>query len=474
MHRLVSNSLILMLANVINLVIAFTIVILLTRYLGVADYGKYAFAKAFTALFLYVADLGLNTLLIRDIAQNKSKAGEYLSNVITLKMLISLVVLGLVYVIINGMGYPPSTTVVVYLATGIIILMSFSNVFRSVFMAFEKMSYEGFFMILSETSLLIGLLLCIVLKVRLLGIMTTFFTAWLFLITILIYVVRRRFVRFRFAVDVDLCVRLFKGALPFAILGTLITIGTNIDSVMLSKIAGDSAVGLYNAASKLVAPLGFFSEGIAVTIFPFISDKWNADREEAVFVYRKCFKLVSLFGVPTAILVAILANHIIGLFYGAQYSASASILRVVIWVAPFTYVSTLTGRVLSAINRQTILVYITITYITANVCLNIILIPLFGGVGAATALVITGGLNYLVQQYYINKFFDNKFELWEYVKLIVYSLPVGVAVFFLEKINWLAALGGGILLFVLVMFISKLVSKKDVEFLFEHLNFLKK
>ncbi len=470
MNRLTSNSIILTFANIISLIIAFIIIVLLTRYLGVVDYGKYAFAKAFTGIFLYVADLGLNTLLIRDIAQNKNKASDYLGNVISLKIIISLFVIGIVYLIINKMNYPQTTIYIVYLATGIIIMTSFSNIFRSIFIAFERMSYEGSFMIISEIILLIGLISCIVLKINLINIMITFLFAWIFFSLMLIYIVQKRFVKFKISFNFTVCVFLFKNALPFALLGTLITLGTNIDSVMLSKFAGDSSVGIYNAASKLVAPLGFVSQAIAVTIFPFISNKWINNREEAVNAFRKSFKLLSIFGIPVAIIISILSNHIIHLFYGSQYSESATILKVIIWVAPFSYVTTLTGRVLSAINKQSILVYITMVYIIVNIVLNIILIPKYGGIGAAITLVLTSGLNYFIQQYYINKFFDNKFSLKIYIELILYSLPVGAIIFLLEKINWWLSLGSGIMLFVVIIFISKIYTIKDLNFILARVN----
>lgn len=54
------------------------VVIFIARYLGDIGYGKYSFAVAFTALFSVLSDLGLSTLTIRDVAQDRSLANKYL------------------------------------------------------------------------------------------------------------------------------------------------------------------------------------------------------------------------------------------------------------------------------------------------------------------------------------------------------------------------------------------------------------
>ena len=46
--------------------------IFIARNLGDVIFGKYSFALAFTAIFAVFSDLGYNTLLIREVARDKS------------------------------------------------------------------------------------------------------------------------------------------------------------------------------------------------------------------------------------------------------------------------------------------------------------------------------------------------------------------------------------------------------------------
>ena len=64
------------------------IIIIITRLLGVEDFGRFTFALSFVALFAILADLGLNTLTIREVAREKDKAAKYFTNGAFLKLLL--------------------------------------------------------------------------------------------------------------------------------------------------------------------------------------------------------------------------------------------------------------------------------------------------------------------------------------------------------------------------------------------------
>jgi len=115
--------------------------IFIARSLGDVIFGKYSFALAFTALFAVFSDLGYNTLLIREVARDKSQA-KYLNNVLCMRALISLIIFALIVITINVMGYPADTKNVVYLFGIYTLIVSFSAVFKVTFRAFEKMELE--------------------------------------------------------------------------------------------------------------------------------------------------------------------------------------------------------------------------------------------------------------------------------------------------------------------------------------------
>jgi len=53
--------------------------IFIARNLGAVVFGKYTFALAFTALFAVFSDLGYNTLLIREVAIDKTHINTWIT-----------------------------------------------------------------------------------------------------------------------------------------------------------------------------------------------------------------------------------------------------------------------------------------------------------------------------------------------------------------------------------------------------------
>ena len=100
----------------------FALAVLLPRYLGDVDLGKYTLAFAFTTLIGLGADLGLATYLTREVARDRTTAARLTSAVLALRIPLSLVAGAVAIVSAHLMGYDETTRHVIYvLAVGILI-----------------------------------------------------------------------------------------------------------------------------------------------------------------------------------------------------------------------------------------------------------------------------------------------------------------------------------------------------------------
>ena len=80
--KVVRNSAILAAQHIVINLIAIVVVGYIARKLGKQDYGVYALAFGFPAIFEFIGSLGLRPLIIREIARNKDKSLEFLGKVI--------------------------------------------------------------------------------------------------------------------------------------------------------------------------------------------------------------------------------------------------------------------------------------------------------------------------------------------------------------------------------------------------------
>ncbi len=87
--KIAKNTLVLLISQIINYVLAFFYMIYIARYLGAEGFGILSFALAFTGIFSILADLGLNTLTVREIARDTSLTSKYFSNTLIIKIILS-------------------------------------------------------------------------------------------------------------------------------------------------------------------------------------------------------------------------------------------------------------------------------------------------------------------------------------------------------------------------------------------------
>lgn len=82
------NSVWLALGEAVSKGAMFLATILLIRYLSPSDFGRFSLANSLAVTAGMVIDFGLSTIVTRDLSGNLNKAPEYLSNVLSLKLLL--------------------------------------------------------------------------------------------------------------------------------------------------------------------------------------------------------------------------------------------------------------------------------------------------------------------------------------------------------------------------------------------------
>ena len=109
LQTIAKNSSVLLISQVISYVLTFFSTIYIARYLGTDGFGILSFALAFTGMVSIFADMGLNTLVVREVARNKSTTDQFLTNVLVIKTILAVITVLIVILVINLLNYPPET-----------------------------------------------------------------------------------------------------------------------------------------------------------------------------------------------------------------------------------------------------------------------------------------------------------------------------------------------------------------------------
>jgi O-antigen/teichoic acid export membrane protein len=451
--------------QIVTAILSLVLSVLIARELGPIIFGKYSFAIAFTALFAIFSDFGYNTLLIRDVARDKTKLGKYVNNIIGLRVFFSLIIFVIIVMLINIMGYPNDTKIAVYLFGIYILLTSIAAIFKVTFRAFEKMEYEA---ITSVTSTIIRIslgILVLLLGYGLIELALVFVFASVFDVSFNILICRRKFVKPRIEFDMEFWKSTIKVALPLGMLSIFGIIFVKIDTVMLSIMKGDEAVGWYNAGYNLVLGFKPIPHLFMNAIFPLMAGYFISSKKSLKVVYEKSFKYLFILGLPLAVGITMLAGRIIIILYGEQFYPSIIVLQILAWDVLLIFSYGPLGGLLVSIDKQNRMVLLVGITAFINVILNLILIPRFSYVGAAVATIITETVLFGLYVYFLSKHFYALPFHRIVIRPIVASLVMGIFIYFCAFVNLILLVMLATSLYFVILYLIKGFSKEDISLL---------
>ena len=144
----------------------------IARKLGVDYYGKFTFAIAFVAMFAPIVNLGLRPLTIRELAEKRDNQRNFIGKMLTLRFLLSLVAVSIIFAAMNLMRYPPLIRYIVYIASLTLIFQAITSTLNDVFQAREEMKYVAWVQFVSGFTLTILSIIVLFIGFKLIGLMS--------------------------------------------------------------------------------------------------------------------------------------------------------------------------------------------------------------------------------------------------------------------------------------------------------------
>ncbi len=466
-QQIVKNTAWLFLAQLVGYLLAFFYTIYSAQYLGAEGFGILSFALAFVAIFGVLADLGVSTLAVREVARKKSISRKYLSNLLVLKIILSLLTLLLIALAINLMGYPSATITAVYWAALFIVFTSLSQIFYSIFQAYERMEFQSVGIILNSVVLFGGVFYAIQMSFDAAGFVSIYALASGVVLLFNIIICTWKFFPPHLEIDIKFFQSVIKEAWPFAASGIFVTIYFWIDSVLISLIQGNEAVGYYNVAYRLLLVFLVIPTMVNIAVFPVMSQYYVSSRDSLKLAYEKYLRYMLILGVPLGVGVTLLAQDFILLFFGPAFSDSVIALQILVWASVLIFISSSVARLLESSNKQLIITKITALSAISNIVLNLALIPFYSYVGASIATVLTEFMGMTLGFMVITRmgYIPSHQELATVLKIFVAGGGMALFMIFFPLDNiWLLSLGG-LLVYGGVLYALRAYDEVDIHIL---------
>jgi len=398
-RKAASNALFLLLTNASRIVFNAGLFLIIARILGAEELGRYQFALSYAALFAVVVHLGLNDLIIRQVAVNRERGPFYFTVGIIVKSVMGVLITAVTVITISLSGKSSSVQEMVFAAALTTTLITgIETVVVAFFYAHERMSY-----VLGLSALKSALNAAVGIAVALSG-WGARGILWGFLgvevvcaVLVFIWARGRLGVWFTSVRWRDFPTTLWH-SLPFALNGVFITVYTQLHYSLLSFYAGDKATGIYTAAAKLITFLNFIPSALTQALYPYLARLAAGQGENPRGPMMRWVRYLAAISFPAAVLLAFRAAPFIDLVYGRGYGASARVLAVLGFALPFSFATYPYAIALNAIHRERANTAVAAGAALINVAANFILIPRLGPLGAAISFLITEAAQSIARQ----------------------------------------------------------------------------
>lgn len=380
--------------RVLRLGVGLIVGIWVARYLGPEKFGILHYAVAFTAFLGVFAGLGLDGIIVRDVVNNLLLKDKILGTAFVLKLIGGLV--SLILSVLAIMVVRPNDILTKWIV-GITASGFIFQAFDNIDFWFQSQVRSKYTVYAKNTAFLIGSIIKIVL-IKLQAPLIMF--AWAGLGEIILgaiglsvaYKISGQYIK-TWDVSLSYAKKLLKESWPLALSGISLMLYMKVDQIMLGEIIGNEAVGIYSAAVRISELWYFIPMAILVSVAPSIVE---AKKDSVTLYYhrlQKTFNIITLLAYTIAIPMTFLSKPLVLLLYGQSFGAAGTILAIHIWAALFVFLGVIRSVWITAEGFTKITLMTTTIGCILNIILNLVLIPKYGGVGAAMATVISYGVS---------------------------------------------------------------------------------
>ena len=415
-------------------VIKYFLVIYAARILGAAEYGTFNFAMSFAALFYIFADLGIGSLISREIAQNREKKIN-ISAGFTLKLVLTFLTFFGIVLISFFVPSAENIKITIWLMAIFTLVNGLTNYLYNCFYGREEMQYQTITEVIEAgIATVLGIyLISLVPKAYILSISYVVSAVVGFLVMLPIF--GKKFGQF---VKLDFNKKEWKRILslawPISLSWACFNILTYTDVTFMGFFKLFEQVGYYSASQKVIALLILPANIIITSVFPTLSknSKENQNHAQRIFNFQN-FLLLGII-LPLIFGGYFLAQEVIFFLYGAEYSPSVLILRILIFLTFLTYFSSVLANLLFVYNEQKRTFWAYLVGGIINVILNALFIPKWGMAGAAYATIISSGVSFLGLIYLSLKYTPLKLFNFSFFKsfILLTLASIGMMAFLME------------------------------------------
>jgi O-antigen/teichoic acid export membrane protein len=384
------NALSILSSDVLNRATSFVLYAMVARHLGALEFGQLSLALSLFYMFQVSAAAGLKVLIVRQVAKDRSQTRLYFNNGCAVVACSSLVSLAALFLFVRLMHYSPTTNGVVMLLSLGLLPYSVSSVCEGIFQAWEKMRYIAWVNVPANIAKMAAAYLLLVRGRGLYTVILVLLVGFFVVAVAEVWLVLARFPAQQAPVSLRFCWATLRSSFTFLAIDKVLAIEASLNIILLSKLAGETEVGLYSAAAQLMVPLALVYQSIAQSIFPVMCRRAGDGFHDLKRISEQALEILLALAIPAVAGILFLGPWGLHILYkNPAFLGAVPALRIMAWILIFQVFSHVLGQVLLATHREKVTLRIVIVDVLITLTVGTLLIWRFGLLGAAMSLLLT-------------------------------------------------------------------------------------
>lgn len=414
--------------RVIGTIASVVTVAMTVRHLGGVSYGHLTTAIVFVSLWTSLTELGIGAVVVRRVTSGQGD----LERLVRVNTGLSIVYSVPLTVLATGTGlliYAGDGEVVALLpiiAAGLT-LTTIASCLQPVFLATVRFQAVAWSDVLSRV-LSLGVTLVLLQT----GAGVVWFAVVQVVPPLVVLVVQgvaaSRILSWRPVFDLRESLDLVRESLPQTAVLIIGVLYWRIDGVLLSLLDSPQQVGVYYLASTLAFTLSVVPTFFNTSTLSTMTGLWSSDPARFARFTSRSIETMLFVGAPIAVVGLVLAGPVIEAIGSSEFAGDGAPTLALLFVAVgVTFLNGTVSQALFAAHQQAFLVRLNVANLAVNIGLNLALIPLWGAVGAAAALLVTETIGQLVASWKLSRHSAYRTP-WAFALRLSVSLAVAAGV----------------------------------------------
>ncbi|NTW22463.1 flippase [Candidatus Falkowbacteria bacterium] len=455
------NTIIQLISKIISIALGLATIAIMTRYLGQEGFGQYTTIITFLSFFAVAADLGLTLVTVQMISQPDADQNTILSNLFSLRLFSALALLIIAPLSIWFLPYADTVKIGVAIATASFLFPALNQILVGLFQKSLRLDKVSLAEILSRVVLFGGTIMSARLDWGLYGILWAS-VASAAVSFLLHYIFSLKLAKITINFNWEIWRDIIRHSWPIGLTIVFNLVYLRADTLILSLFRSSNEVGIYGATYKVIDVLITIPFIFAGIVLPIMTSGWRNDKRQFERVLQKSFDLMVILAIPLFFGAQFLADRLMTLVAGNDFSASGPVLRILILAASIIFVGTMFSHAVIAVDKQRKIIgayfFVAVTALIGY----LILIPKYSYFGAAWMTIYSELSIALASGWLVWKTSSFLPDLKIAGKVFLACLPMSAWLFYSTGLNlWLTILVACVV-YTISLYLIKGITRQDL------------